>query len=452
MLFWYRASPEPLVPKAPEWTPTSDDPPPTLPGMVTITLDDRGRLNQLQAEPPRKSEQRTATPGAVWPSLFAAAALPMSDFTPVTPEWVPLTYADERAAWEGPFRGDTKTRIRVEAAAYQGRPVFFQISGPWTPPPVTPGQAPASPVAIGRGFLNFILLLVLIATVALARSNLRSGRGDLRGASHTTFFAMTLWLLGWAISGRHYSSFEIEYGQFFAILGTVLINCGIIWLLYVALEPYVRRFTPHLLVSWSRVMGGQLRDPQVGRDLLIGVAVGVGLALLSAAFFFIPMVTGGPPNTPRATNLPYLLDARIALGTLLRSIPNPMTNALFMAITYVVGRAVSGRGWVGGICAGGLFAIFLIGESTDNIWFLIVFAACFVTIIVLTMVYAGVLTLAIAFLVQQMLNVSPITIDWSQPHASGGLWTILLLLGLTMFGFYASRAGQPLFGRLVNTD
>jgi hypothetical protein len=452
MLFWYRGSPNALVPKAPDWAPSLEDPPPTVPGMVTITLDDRGRLYQLQAEPPNRAEDRTAIVGATWPPLFAAASLSMADFTAVTPQSVPLSYADERAAWEGPFRGDTKTRVRVEAGAFQGRPVFFQIVGPWAPPQTAGGQPTPRGFGITRGLLNFILLMILIATAALARSNLKSGRGDRHGAARTALFTLALSSLAWLLSGRHYAAFENEFAQFFAVLGGALLNAGIIWLLYVALEPYVRRFTPHLLVSWSRVMAGQLRDPQVGRDLLIGVSIGIGVALINASFAFGPLLTGAPPVTPRSPNQLFLLDAHIALGTLLRMIPNGVINALFMSITYVLGRAISGRGWVGTICATVIFGVFVLGDGSDNIWVMLLFAALFVGSLVATLVYFGVLSVAIAFMVQQTLTNSPVTLDWSQPHASGALWTILLILGLTAFGFYAARAGQPLFGRLVQTD
>ena len=45
------------------------------------------------------------------------------------------------------------------------------------------------------------------------------------------------------------------------------------WLLYLALEPYVRKFWPTTLISWSRCVAGNALDPQVGRDVLIGVFV-----------------------------------------------------------------------------------------------------------------------------------------------------------------------------------
>ena len=44
-----------------------------------------------------------------------------------------------------------------------------------------------------------------------------------------------------------------------------------------SLEPRVRRLWPTTLISWARLLSGRARDPMVGRDLLIGVAAGVGL-------------------------------------------------------------------------------------------------------------------------------------------------------------------------------
>ncbi len=41
-------------------------------------------------------------------------------------------------------------------------------------------------------------------------------------------------------------------------------------MIYIALEPSVRRYWPRLLISWSRLMAGDFRDPMVGRDLLVG--------------------------------------------------------------------------------------------------------------------------------------------------------------------------------------
>jgi hypothetical protein len=41
------------------------------------------------------------------------------------------------------------------------------------------------------------------------------------------------------------------------------------------------------------------------------------------------------------------------------------------------------------------------------------------------------------------------TADFSHWSASASNWSIVLLLMLVCFGFYASRSGQPLFGAVL---
>jgi len=48
----------------------------------------------------------------------------------------------------------------------------------------------------------------------------------------------------------------------------------IVWTAYLGLEPYIRRRWPQIIISWTSLLGGGLRDPVVGRDVLIGAALG----------------------------------------------------------------------------------------------------------------------------------------------------------------------------------
>ena len=56
---------------------------------------------------------------------------------------------------------------------------------------------------------------------------------------------------------------------------------ALVGMFYLAVEPFVRRRWPDALVSWTRVLAGQFRDPIVGRDILIGALLGVGWAVLN---------------------------------------------------------------------------------------------------------------------------------------------------------------------------
>jgi len=62
-------------------------------------------------------------------------------------------------------------------------------------------------------------------------------------------------------------------------------------LVYIALEPFVRRRWPDRLIAWVRLLSGNWRDPIVGRDVLIGVAAALGHVALA----LIPFVLGVAP-------------------------------------------------------------------------------------------------------------------------------------------------------------
>ena len=61
-----------------------------------------------------------------------------------------------------------------------------------------------------------------------------------------------------------------------------MLNAALNWVVYVALEPWVRRKWPRTMISWSRLTSRGVRDPLVGRDLLYGTLLGSLLALGNA--------------------------------------------------------------------------------------------------------------------------------------------------------------------------
>ena len=69
--------------------------------------------------------RRTGAPSS--PRLARSAT-----FTETTPARTPLAFADERRAWRGTLP-ETKTPVTIEAAAYRGRPVSFELVGSLDP-------------------------------------------------------------------------------------------------------------------------------------------------------------------------------------------------------------------------------------------------------------------------------------------------------------------------------
>jgi hypothetical protein len=94
----------------------------------------------------------------------------------------------------------------------------------------------------------------------MAWRNLRQGRSDRRGA----VMAGTAFILAagfWALSAGHVASM-FEATLLIATLGMPVFIAVSFWLVYIALEPYVRRNWPDALVSWTRLCHGQFADPR----------------------------------------------------------------------------------------------------------------------------------------------------------------------------------------------
>ena len=277
--FRYRQSPTVLVTvrvlAAPFPGPrvTEYDPPPTQQtGDVRMTLDAEGRLKFLAVEPRELDKTSGPAPSPDWAPLFRAAGLDMARFTRVEPQWSPSVYADTRAAWEGPHPERPGLTMRVEAAANRGRPVSFQWLGPWSRPVRDIFDVRTAGSQFAQLAFDAILCVLLFGGVWLVRGNLRSGRGDRRGAMRLATAAFLCELAAWALGAHHVpASFEFEL-IFANGLSNAFLFGGFIWVIYLAVEPYARRNWPHMLISWTRLLGGRFRDPLVGRDLLVGAA------------------------------------------------------------------------------------------------------------------------------------------------------------------------------------
>jgi len=267
--FWYRQHQAPFLADAfLMGTPglfgaiSYDSPANSEPGMTRLLLDSKGRLFQLQVVPPSQSAAHSATDAPDWTSLLHLAGLDPSRFTPASPNQTPPMPFDARAAWTGTFAEGRTETVRVEAASWEGRPVYFSIAGEW-------GRTIAA-VSTGEVVLLFILVALMAGAGWSAWNNLRLGRSDRRGAGRIAtviFFVMTaIWLL----ETQHVGSFW-ELHLAVLALGLAGFAAALIWSLYVAIEPHVRRSWPDSLISWTRFEAGRFRDPLVASHVLVGL-------------------------------------------------------------------------------------------------------------------------------------------------------------------------------------
>jgi Protein kinase domain len=136
--YWYRQSPTPLVAERSRSYGAAGyaDPPVLVPGMIALTMEIDGRLRRFAAVPQEQEALTGEIKPVDWAPFFAAARLDVAQFKSVTPEWTPPFATDARAAWTGPYAGRTDLPVRIEAASFHGRPIFFKSSGLGPDPPV----------------------------------------------------------------------------------------------------------------------------------------------------------------------------------------------------------------------------------------------------------------------------------------------------------------------------
>jgi hypothetical protein len=405
-----------------------------------------------QVDPPSPmSGSGAAGPGQPalpdWKPLFVAMGLDMAAFTPTEPAWTPANYADTRAAWLGPLPGVPGEHLRIEGAGYRGKPVSFMRVSPWTRGSRQVATiAERTKVSWASALATLAIFFVFVTAGLIARHNLRKGRSDRRGAFQLAAFVSIVALFVWLLNAKHIADPNVEMGRFFT--GQPLWAAGLLWLLYLALEPYVRRFWPTTVVSWSRLMARQWRDPLVGRDILFGVVLGVLIHILDLASGMLAHKLGQvmPPRVPPLDNL---LGTRFVIALIGNQVFNAIINALFCVFGMVLLKILVRREWAAVIVAIAFFSFTTSRSMTAAGPYAINLVAIVlsISIIVLTIQRLGLLATIVMFLIDFIVSSAAVTLDTSSWFFADSLLPVLVPAALACYGLYASRGGEPLLGR-----
>jgi predicted Ser/Thr protein kinase len=449
--FWYRQSPRYFegVDDIEVDKPALD-----VSGMASIYLDMEGRLHWFIGVPPQReppSDAPKVEPRAAdWATPFHEAGLDIANFQPVTSTWVPLHAYDARAAWDGADPAQPEHKIHVEAAAFRGRLVYFETIYPWDQP-LRQEQPPRSTAAQALVFILItIVLIVIVGSLVLARRNLRLGRGDRRGATRVAVVYFIVRMLVWLFVEHHNGYAGRELPTFFEHLAMAILTAGLLWLLYAAIEPFVRKRWPGWIISWSRVLAGDVRDPLVGRDILLGAVIGAGMILLLTLAKVAPRWIGQPPwlmTNPGSVSIggPFLfLPVSAQLSAALFQAFITVFLLLLLVIVVRNERLALVGLW--------LLTTVLATLVSQSSLVMIPFTALTSFLTLFTLKRYGLLALASALFFAHLGVFYPITTEltsWYAINFVGGLSFALLLAA---YGFYTSLGGQSLISGKIFED
>ncbi|HKS28895.1 MAG TPA: serine/threonine-protein kinase [Pyrinomonadaceae bacterium] len=444
LYFWYRQSPrymEKLILEA------STVPAPALnvSGFTHLSMDTRGRLVEFYRAPQQMDTQAGAATEPDWSALFAAAEINPAGFQPADSQWVPPVAYDTRKAWAGSLPDHPEIPLRIEAAGFKSKPVYFQLIYPWTKPARQEETEFTGREWVALIALGIVITAVVIGAILLARRNLRMGRGDRKGAFKLAFFAFTVLLVSMFLAADHAPSPGRELWTLYVSARDALFVAFWLWLIYIALEPYVRRFAPRLLISWSRLLAGDFRDPMIGRDVLVGGLLGLGhtVAIYIGVILKERLSTPGSPllsiNTDTLRGYRVMLMSLLG-STLLSAVYAGLAYLFFLLLMYILVKKPRLAGILMWLTILVIQVLFFASS-----WHIVISNLLIATLLTATVARFGLLAAISWHFFFSLSFFWPLTTNFSLWYSSATILSLVVLIGLAVYGFYTSLAGQPLF-------
>ena len=447
--FTFRQSTRPMLPWHEDKTVRHFDPPLADPGMVRVVVDASGRLVTFEAVPPER-DAAVARP-ADWSVGFREAALDLSQFHSVRPIWSAPVGHDEQRAWDGAIPQQPDIALHVEAAAHRGKLVWFRLYGPWDQPASVTEPPDSVSQRLADWAVSLLTLWVMPVALLVAVRNVRRGRGDRKGAFRIGIFILITSVAAWALRAElpSVSAYVNFVGLF---LGRALYDAAYVWVLYVAIEPYVRRRWPHTLTSWSRLLSGRVRDPMVGRDVLFGILGGFVLVALLHLTRIAPPWFGIAPPEPLVTATSPFASPRHVVHFLLIMFGAYIGAALSIMVAMVIVRSiVKNAAAAAAILLMPLAAVFA-GNANSTPGFQVAFCVLSASTVIFVMLRFGLLSLAVTAYISQTLTVLPLTLDTSAWYFGRSFIVMAFVASIVAYSFVISLGGKPLFGKPLLDD
>jgi serine/threonine-protein kinase len=443
----YRSSPRPLIARNLFHIVTEDDPPFDVPDMAAVVLDSNGGLVRFSwLDDPQVRAGASRQP-ADWRALFAQAGLDEAAYDPVSPDLTPPVPHDRVLVWQRRAGGFGPSR--VVAATIDGSPVFFDATGAINRRSAVPRNVLASGrPAITEAALWAFILFAFAAAAALARRTLRSGEGDRASAAKLSVFVAGGGILYAMLRAHHVPSIIDEVTFALGIAGWVLVWTAFCWLIYIAVDPPIRRLWPPMLFSLSRLLAGRVRDPLVGRDVLVGALAGLAFVAIIIARFQI--FNRSPPDLLLNPALESLRSSRHVAAALAFQTTDVLQfllgGLLFLVLlqSLVKNRWLTGILWV--VLATPVSTGAPFGAGAELLGWDLVFAAALGVFGLAMLVRFGMLATLVMLIIERLFTRLAVTLDLGAWYLDASFTIVFLVFALAIYGFIVALGDQPAFG------
>jgi hypothetical protein len=341
--------------------------------------------------------------------------------------------ADTAVAWTGVSSSTRPIPVRIEAASLRGQVTRFEVLFPWSRP--RGFSQPPPPWNVTDSVWLLIQLVFFPAMPLLGWFNWKRGRTDVRSA---------LRLGVWAAVLSVFVSLMLDVQQWgFPTIALAYFTS------YLALEPWTRRSWPHVMVTWARVLAGRLRDPLVGRDLLVVTACvtlnHLAQRLISyAAGWYLDPGTGPTQDADFGFALDTLFGGRIMAARLAGSVLAGLAVAFMFFAVLFAARALFKRHWLAVIV---FFAVWGPVNSAayiaDGDWASVVEWSFELGFLAFLIMPYGLFAATVFSTLSQLIDWSILTNDFGAWYGQSSLLATVILIAIAVYGVYAALGGRP---------
>lgn len=274
----------------------------------------------------------------------------------------------------------------------------------------------------------------------LALRNFKQNKGDSRGAYRLAAFIFYVQMITWLFRGHFTPTLGLLMPLIMGLCSALFYGI-MMWLIYMAIEPYVRRRWPQGIIGWSNVLTGKWRDPVVGRDVLFGAALGGVWLIIERLDDMWEVARGAPFNVG---NTGYLEGLRASLGLSMIAVPDSVRSALISFFLMFLLRVVLRNQWLAIAAFIGVFVAVNVPGKTDP-WISLVANVLASGISAFVIMRLGLLALAAGVFVHDLLVLLPVTLNTSAPYFGVSILIMAVALAVCIWAFRTSIAGTEIW-------